>query len=127
MKSMRITQNAKHSALLCPILQKQALYTYSNAVWMLLHRSGRSLYPAENGQKYTDLLVIGIGGSYLGARAVVELLGSPNYNLKKKDTPNIYFAGNGLSSDQRITILNDSFSVRYTAPAKSLVSLIWQE
>lgn len=34
---------------------------------------------------------------------------------------------NGLSSDQRITILNDSFSVRYTAPAKSLVSLIWQE
>ena len=34
---------------------------------------------------------------------------------------------NGLSSDQRIAILNDSFSVRYTAPAKSLVSLIWQE
>ena len=27
------------------------------------------------------LVVIGIGGSYLGARAVVELLKSPNYNL----------------------------------------------
>ena len=46
------------------------------------------------------LVVIGIGGSYLGARAVVECLCSPNYNLKKKDTPNIYFIGNGLSSDQ---------------------------
>ena len=45
------------------------------------------------------LVVIGIGGSYLGARAVIELLASPNYNLKQKDTPNIYFIGNGLSSD----------------------------
>ncbi|MBQ9460068.1 MAG: glucose-6-phosphate isomerase [Oscillospiraceae bacterium] len=44
------------------------------------------------------LVVIGIGGSYLGARGVVECLCSPNYNLKKKDTPNIYFIGNGLSS-----------------------------
>lgn len=44
------------------------------------------------------LVVIGIGGSYLGARAVLELLRSPNYDLKKKDTPDIYFAGNGLSS-----------------------------
>ncbi|NCE63466.1 glucose-6-phosphate isomerase [Pseudoflavonifractor sp. 524-17] len=44
------------------------------------------------------LVVIGIGGSYLGARAVVELLRSPNYNLKKKDTPDIFFAGNGLST-----------------------------
>ena len=46
------------------------------------------------------LVVIGIGGSYLGARGVIESLCSPNYNLKKKDTPNIYFIGNGLSSDQ---------------------------
>ena len=45
------------------------------------------------------LVVIGIGGSYLGARGVIECLRSPNYNLKKKDTPNIYFIGNGLSSD----------------------------
>ena len=44
------------------------------------------------------LVVIGIGGSYLGARGVVECLGSPNYNLKKKETPNVYFIGNGLSS-----------------------------
>ena len=45
------------------------------------------------------LVVIGIGGSYLGARAVVELINSPNYNLKKKDGPDVFFAGNGLSSD----------------------------
>ena len=45
------------------------------------------------------LVVIGIGGSYLGARGVIECLCSPNYNLKKKTTPNIYFIGNGLSSE----------------------------
>ena len=45
------------------------------------------------------LVVIGIGGSYLGARAVIEFLRSPNYNLLKKDTPNIYFAGNSISAD----------------------------
>ena len=45
------------------------------------------------------LVVIGIGGSYLGARGVIDCLCSPNYNLKKKDTPNVYFVGNGLSAD----------------------------
>ena len=45
------------------------------------------------------LVVIGIGGSYLGARAAIELLRSNNYNLIEKDTPNIYFTGNGLSGD----------------------------
>ena len=45
------------------------------------------------------LVVIGIGGSYLGARGVIERLRSPNYNLKKKSTPNVYFIGNGLSAD----------------------------
>ena len=45
------------------------------------------------------LVVIGIGGSYLGARAVVEALNSPNFNLTHKDGPAIYFAGNGLSTD----------------------------
>ena len=51
------------------------------------------------------LLVIGIGGSYLGARAVIDLLCSPNYNLKKKDTPDIYFAGNGLSTDSLLELM----------------------
>ena len=43
------------------------------------------------------LVVIGIGGSYLGARAVIEHLHSSDYNLKKKNTPDIFFAGNSLS------------------------------
>ena len=47
----------------------------------------------------TALVVIGIGGSYLGARGVIEALCSPNYNQLKKDTPNLYFAGNTLSVD----------------------------
>ncbi len=45
------------------------------------------------------LVVIGIGGSYLGARAVIELLKSPNYNALPKETPDVYFIGNGLSAD----------------------------
>lgn len=44
------------------------------------------------------LIVIGIGGSYLGARAVIELIKSQNYNALCKDTPEIYFAGNTISS-----------------------------
>lgn len=43
-------------------------------------------------------IVIGIGGSYLGARAAIEFLKSPNYNAMKKDTPEIYFTGNSISS-----------------------------
>ena len=51
-------------------------------------------------QKTCDvLIVIGIGGSYLGARAVIEFLKSPLYNTLKKDTPDIYFAGNCISAD----------------------------
>ena len=44
------------------------------------------------------LVVIGIGGSYLGARAAIEFIKSPNYNLLTKKTPNIYFAGNSISA-----------------------------
>ena len=43
-------------------------------------------------------VVIGIGGSYLGARAAIEFLKSPNYNALKKDTPDIYYTGNSISS-----------------------------
>ena len=46
---------------------------------------------------------------------MIECLCSPNYNLKKKSTPNIYFIGNGLSSDalREVTELigEDDFSV----------------
>ncbi len=61
------------------------------------------------------LVVIGIGGSYLGARAVIELLCSNNYNLKKKNTPDILFVGNSLSTDtmlEAISLIGDrDFSI----------------
>ena len=45
------------------------------------------------------LVVIGIGGSYLGPRAAIELLQGPNHNIGKgKGNPQIFFAGNGLST-----------------------------
>ena len=44
------------------------------------------------------LIVIGIGGSYLGSRAVIEFLKSPMYNSLKKDTPDIYFSGCNISA-----------------------------
>ncbi|MGN0523587.1 MAG: glucose-6-phosphate isomerase [Eubacterium sp.] len=43
------------------------------------------------------LIVIGIGGSYLGARAVIEALKSQNYNLLAKETPQIFYVGNTIS------------------------------
>lgn len=50
-------------------------------------------------QKSCDVfIVIGIGGSYLGARAVVEFLKSPMYNNLKKDTPDVYFSGCNISA-----------------------------
>ncbi len=54
---------------------------------------------AERIKKNSDIfVVIGIGGSYLGARAAIEFLKSPNYNALKKDTPDIYYTGNSISS-----------------------------
>ncbi len=44
-------------------------------------------------------LCIGIGGSYLGARAVIEALTHTFYNYKKNDTPQILYAGNNLSPE----------------------------
>ena len=47
------------------------------------------------------LLVIGIGGSYLGARAAIEFLGHSFANIVSKDvrkSPEIYFVGNSISS-----------------------------
>lgn len=53
------------------------------------------------------LIVIGIGGSYLGARAAIEFLKSPLYNNLKKDTPEIYYVGNSISP----TYLNEIISL----------------
>lgn len=54
---------------------------------------------AEKIKKSCDVfIVIGIGGSYLGARAVIEYLKSPLYNNLRKDTPDIYFSGCNISA-----------------------------
>ncbi|MEG1819992.1 MAG: glucose-6-phosphate isomerase [Oscillospiraceae bacterium] len=53
------------------------------------------------------LIVIGIGGSYLGARAAIEFIKSQNYNALKKDTPDIFFAGNTISP----SALNELISI----------------
>ena len=50
-------------------------------------------------------IVIGIGGSYLGARAAIEFIKSPLYNNLPKDTPDVYFAGNSLSANALADLL----------------------
>lgn len=62
---------------------------------------------SEKIKKQSDvLLVIGIGGSYLGARAAIELLKSPNYNLiDRKGCPQIFFIGNNISAEHMSEIL----------------------
>ena len=57
---------------------------------------------AEKIKKDSDvLIVIGIGGSYLGARAAIEFLRHGFYNnlpKEKRGTPEIYYVGNSISS-----------------------------
>ena len=54
------------------------------------------------------LLVVGIGGSYLGARAAIELLKTPSHNALT--SPEVYFMGNTLSPDainELVALLGD--------------------
>ena len=61
---------------------------------------------ADKIKKDSDIFIaIGIGGSYLGARAAIEFIKSPYYNNMKKDTPDIYFAGNTISSSSLAELL----------------------
>ena len=71
------------------------------------------------------LVVLGIGGSYLGARAAIEYIISPNYNLMAKKTPDIYFAGNNASGEylqQIIDLIGDrDFSVNVVSKSGSTI------
>ena len=60
----------------------------------------RILVAAEKIRRESDVcVVVGIGGSYLGPRAAIELLQGPNHNMGKgRGNPQIYFAGNNLST-----------------------------
>ncbi|MCT2535859.1 glucose-6-phosphate isomerase [Aquibacillus koreensis] len=56
------------------------------------------------------LLVVGIGGSYLGARAAIEMLNHSFYNAlssEQRGNPQVFFVGNNISS----TYMNDLFDV----------------
>ncbi|MBR2453570.1 MAG: glucose-6-phosphate isomerase [Clostridia bacterium] len=62
---------------------------------------------SEKIRKNSDVLVvIGIGGSYLGARAAIEFVRGNMYNTTEKDSPEIYFAGNSISAPALEAILN---------------------
>lgn len=83
-------------------------------------------------------VVVGIGGSYLGPRAAIELLYGGNYNLQRgtKGNPRIFFAGNGLSTrawnDLSAELDGKDFSVVFisksgttTEPAIATRALRW--
>ena len=55
------------------------------------------------------LIVIGIGGSYLGPRAAIEMLNSNFYNVlgnNKRNTPKVFFVGNNISSTYLADLLD---------------------
>jgi len=82
-------------------------------------------------------VIVGIGGSYLGPRAAIELLQGPNHNIGKgKGDPQIFFAGNSLSTrhwNELMRLLeNKDFSVivisksgTTTEPAIAFRALQW--
>lgn len=82
-------------------------------------------------------VVVGIGGSYLGTRAAVELLQGPNHNIGKgKGNPQIFFAGNNVSTrswkelmrlldGKDFSVIVISKSGTTTEPAIAFRSLRW--
>ena len=61
------------------------------------------------------LITIGIGGSYLGARAAIEFLNGPMYNMLGGEFPQVFFAGNSISPEYHNDLLkmmeNKDFSI----------------
>ena len=93
---------------------------------------------AERIRKSSDVfVVVGIGGSYLGPRAAIELLQGCNHNIGKgKGNPQIFYAGNGLSTrawNELMRLLEDKdFSIALisksgttTEPAIATRNLRW--
>lgn len=68
------------------------------------------------------IIVIGIGGSYLGAKAVLEAMGNPFECLKKKqDKPVVVFAGQNLSEDYLYELMeaSEEYSIAAVVISKS--------
>lgn len=98
----------------------------------------RILLAAERIRNDSEVcVVVGIGGSYLGAKAAIELLQGPNHNLGKgRGNPQILFAGNNLSTrhwnalmgllkDKDFSVIVVSKSGTTTEPAIAFRSLRW--
>lgn len=74
---------------------------FDNDLFTMIEKDAKRL--RENSEIF---VVIGIGGSYLGARAVIEALGHQFYDLlDKKNYPYIVYAGNQLSADYMAELL----------------------
>jgi glucose-6-phosphate isomerase len=80
---------------------------------------------SERIKKNSDvLIVIGIGGSYLGARAAIEMLNSGFYNVlgnDKRKTPKVFFVGNSISSTYLADLLEaiDGLDISVNVISKS--------
>lgn len=79
---------------------------------------------AEKIKKDSDVLVVvGIGGSYLGARAAIEFIKGNTYNQRTGGCPEVYFVGNNLSTDYINEIIeiigNRDFSINVISKSGS--------
>ena len=98
----------------------------------------RVMQAAEKIRSNSDIcVVVGIGGSYLGSRAAIELLQGPTHNIGKGiGNPQIFFAGNSLSTrhwnellrlleDKDFSVIVISKSGTTTEPAIAFRALRW--
>ena len=98
----------------------------------------RILLAAERIRNDSEVcVVVGVGGSYLGSRAAMELLQGPNHNIGKgKGDPQIFFAGNNVSTrswhelmrllkDKDFSVVVISKSGTTMEPAMAFRSLRW--
>ena len=98
----------------------------------------RILLAAERIRNDSEVcVVVGVGGSYLGSRAAMELLQGPNHNIGKgKGDPQIFFAGNTVSTrswnelmrllkDKDFSVIVISKSGTTMEPAMAFRSLRW--
>ena len=69
--------------------------------YTLLKACGKKIYEDADA-----LVVIGIGGSYLGARAAVEFIYSQRFNEIERKGPKIYFLGNGINAADVMQVLS---------------------
>ena len=112
------------------ILENQMPADKNMTGWAKLHISDTELNKikmlSEKIRKQSDILiVIGAGGSYCGARAVIELIKSQNYNDLTEDSPKIYFLGHNLSGVYMENILKicDKGNVSVNVISKSGTTL----